>query len=53
MFTTKIRICVNSRNQIPYLMIIKEYYHSEDKLRCYWAEVMYQEDLKESEIVIG
>jgi len=45
---TKIRISFKSKNQTPYLMIIKEYY-KDDKILG--ADVLYQEDENESEVM--
>jgi hypothetical protein len=49
MNTTKIRIDFKSKTQEPYLMIIKEYYWN-DVIQ--YAEVIYKEDKKESDVVI-
>ena len=49
MTTTKIRIDFEGPNQLPHLMILKEYY---DNNRISYAEVIYKEDTCKSEVVI-
>jgi len=48
---TKIVISFESKNQIPYLMIIKEYYKNSGAIAH--AEVLYKEEYVDSDVEIA